>query len=125
LFLRSFAQSALCGAGNASPGGSASAAFMHVRRAACGVHATIVVRCRDVRARSHAFEKQLVSCAFSIMHCALRARRRATAACGGESSGADTRPAPGRAAKKNLAGVLTVEKTVIRFRCNRRCRRRE
>ncbi len=80
---------------------------------------------RDPRARRRAIEKRLVLRAFSqtmrtgCQRWAVHPRRhdgiRATAA----------RMTARRAAKKKAPGVLTAEKTVIRFRPNRRCRRRE
>ncbi len=101
---------------------SSSAPSFHPRVTCSSCMASIVAVMLALRS---ACRKQLVSCAFSIARCACCVQRRATAACRGGMRAAHGRPGPGRAAEKNLAGVLTVEKTVIRFRCNRRRRRRE
>jgi len=70
-------------------------------------------------------EKELVSRAFSHalknVHVQCRALRWQAA----DAFAANGACVPRLGARKNFTKVLTAEKTVIRFRSNRRCRRRE
>jgi len=70
-------------------------------------------------------EKQLVSRAFSNTRKNMRVQCRAWRRRRADAFAADGACASVLGARKNFTKVLTAEKTVIRFRCNRRCRRRE
>jgi len=77
------------------------------------------------RARMRAARKHLVSCVFSNAPRRVRVQRRALPGRPVVASRGNAGPTGRMPARKTRAEVLTVEKTVIRFRSNSRCRRRE